>query len=143
MDDDAHVNDLAQVPNLRARFVSSLEGAGIGGDELHGWALAFTELVNNALEHGCRRAGDTVAVRWWGDRGQVGVAVTETCPDGLTAGDFESADCDAFADTGRGAGLFLIRAFVDEIQVLPAAHGGTEIRIVRRRETAAHGGTER
>jgi anti-sigma regulatory factor (Ser/Thr protein kinase) len=142
LDDTAHVTDLAQVPHLRARFTTALQAAGVDGDELQGWALVFTELVNNALEHGCRMPGDIVSVRWWGDPAQVGVQVTETCTNGLTSSDFEGADCDGFAETGRGAGLFLIRAWVDAVDVGPGPHGGTQIRIVRRRAGAEQQGTQ-
>jgi anti-sigma regulatory factor (Ser/Thr protein kinase) len=142
VDDTEYVNELAQVADLRGRFVAALERSGVGGDELQGWALIFTELVNNALEHGCRRPGDLVRVNWGGDDGSVWVTVADPRPDGVTQRDFDDADCEGFAETGRGAGLFLVRSWVDDVCVRRDDHGGTEVRVVRRRETAA-GGTER
>lgn len=135
------VNELARVPQLRESFVADLASLGLDGDECDGWALAFTELVNNAVEHGCRFPDDVVGVRWWGDPSVVWMSVTETNDHGLTAADFDSATCDDFAETGRGAGLFLIRAFADEIQVNRGPDGGVEIRIAKFR--GAPGGTER
>ena len=134
VDNSAIVNRLEQVPPLRERFLASLGAAGVFGDELDGWALAFTELVNNAVEHGLGRAGDVIAVRWTSDIDHVCVAVVESVDNGLTESDFSDADCADFAETGRGAGLFLIRCWAHEVRVQPTDVGGTEIRIIRRRE---------
>lgn len=142
MDEPAYVTELSQVPNLRARFVTDLERSGLDVDEVQGWALVFTELVNNALEHGCRAPGDIVTVRWSPAPSEVAVQVLETCTNGLTKADFECADCDGFAETGRGAGLFLIRAWVDAVDVEPGPHGGTQIRIARRRGAVERRGTQ-
>ena len=143
MDDIAFVNELAQVPPLRARFVAELEGAGVDGDELQGWALIFTELVNNAIAHGISNPGDEVTVRWWQAERRVAVSVVDPSDSGLTKQHFDDADCDAFSETGRGAGLFLIRAWVHDLDVLRPPSGGTEIRIERRREGPDQQGTER
>ena len=143
MDDTFFVNELGQVPPLRARFVSELTLAGIEGEELEGWALIFTELVNNAIEHGVSNVGDAVAVKWWQDQERVAVSVVDPSESGLTKQDFDDANCDAFADTGRGAGLFLIRAWVHEIDVRRPSAGGTEILIERRREAHEQRGSER
>jgi anti-sigma regulatory factor (Ser/Thr protein kinase) len=133
LDDTVFVNELAQVPDLRARFVGALERSGIDGDELQGWTLVFTELVNNAIEHGCLRAGDVVSVQWETVDSEVSVSVRDPGPCELSVQDFDEATCDGFAETGRGAGLFLIRAFVDRVQVGPGPGGGTEIRVAKRR----------
>ena len=73
----------------------------------------------------------------------VALAVVEPGECKITERDFDSADADAFAENGRGAGLFLIRAFVDVIRIRPA-EDGTEIRITRMRaEPGLGGGNER
>jgi anti-sigma regulatory factor (Ser/Thr protein kinase) len=139
----SHLQDLQQVPALRSRFQGDLLAGGLGGDELDGWNLIFTELVNNAIEHGCRSPGDAVGVAWGVSEACVTLAVVEPGECKITERDFDSADADGFAENGRGAGLFLIRAFVDVIRVSPA-DGGTEIRITRMRaEPGAGGGGER
>jgi anti-sigma regulatory factor (Ser/Thr protein kinase) len=136
------VHELAQVPTLRARFVGCLQRAGLDADEVQGWELIFTELVNNAIEHGCLNSGDVVGVRWRIAADAVSVVVTDPGPSNLTAADFDEASCDAFADTGRGAGLFLIRAWADEISVRHGMQGGTEIEVVKRRAAPQTRGTE-
>ena len=55
----------------------------------------------------------------------------------LTADDFKDSDASEFSETGRGAGLFLIRALSDEIDVTPAPTGGTTVRIVKHRTLGA------
>jgi anti-sigma regulatory factor (Ser/Thr protein kinase) len=143
LDDVLTVCELPEVPLARARFVAHLGSIGIEGDELHGWALTFTELVNNAIEHGCSQPGDVIRIRWWQEQGDVVVSVTDPSVGSISAADFDCATCDGFEDTGRGAGLFLIRAWVDEVTVSPGATGGTEVRIRRHRDGAGGAAEER
>jgi anti-sigma regulatory factor (Ser/Thr protein kinase) len=132
LDHVAHVTDLHEVPALRDVFETHLGVRGLDGEVVQGWGLIFTELVNNAVEHGRRGAVDAVRIGWEIRDDDVALVVVEPgdCP--LTEKDFDQADAADFAEEGRGAGLFLIRAFVDEIRVQPLVEGGTEIRIVRR-----------
>lgn len=142
MEQALSVFELAQVPLLRARFMSELDVIGITGDELQGWALAFTEAVNNSVEHGCKNPGDSVAVRWHFDDVTVVVVVRDPGDSGMTADDFDQATCDGFSESGRGAGLFLIRAWADDVQVRTVTEDGatrTETRIERRRDPRAAG----
>lgn len=132
MDHVANVTDLHEVPPLRDVFDAHLGIRGLDGDVIQGWGLIFTELVNNAVEHGRRGVLDPIRIGWEIREDAVELVVVEPgdCP--LTEKDFDQADAADFAEEGRGAGLFLIRAFVDEIRVQPLVEGGTEIRIVRR-----------
>lgn len=144
MDDFVFISKLAEVPDLRARFVAGLRAAGVAGDELEGWALVLTELVNNAIEHGCLREGDRVRVGWSEVHDRIVVRVSNPGEGCITEEDFDVADCDDFADTGRGAGLFIIRAWADEVRV--HAHGATtEVEVSRRRAGTPRepSGTER
>ena len=50
----------------------------------------------------------------------------------LTEADFKDADAQDFAQDGRGAGLFLIRALSDEVRVLRREDGGTTVHVVKR-----------
>jgi anti-sigma regulatory factor (Ser/Thr protein kinase) len=139
--DDAHfVSHLAEVPGLRTRFVDRLRSGGVEGEELEGWALVFTELVNNAIEHGCRCDGDKVRVTWGEDRGRIVVSVANPGSECISEEDFDAADCEDFADTGRGAGLFIIRAWADEVRVHPRG-ATTEVEVSRRRTTPAQPGS--
>lgn len=135
MDDVSFVSDIHEVPGLRNRFVDGLRSVGAEKDEIEGWALTLTELVNNALEHGCRREGDRVRVGWSEGHGRIVVTVSNPGEGCLSEEDFDVADCDDFAETGRGAGLFIVRAWADEIRV-HSKDGATEVVVSRRRESA-------
>jgi anti-sigma regulatory factor (Ser/Thr protein kinase) len=133
-------NDLAEVPQFRERFVGACVRVGIRGDELDAWKLVFTELVCNAIEHGCATAGDSVRIAYEITAGIVAVEVVdpgECMPELETLFDRTETD---FSETGRGAGLILIRHFTDEISVRPVEGGGTRVRVVRFRVRGADGG---
>jgi len=134
VDDLRFVGTLNEVPALRTRFQADLRASGVESEELEGWALCFTELVNNALEHGCSAAGDRVRVGWGETHGRILVTVTNPGVGCISKEDFDVSDCDDFAETGRGAGLFIIRAWADEIRV-HARDGVTEVEVSRRRES--------
>jgi anti-sigma regulatory factor (Ser/Thr protein kinase) len=132
-------SDLGEVPGLREQFVVTISGGGIGGDELDAWKLVFTELVCNAIEHGCAEPGDMVKVRWEIVTDVVELEVTDPgdCHGNLEEL-FEREETD-FSETGRGAGLILVRHFMDEIDVSPVDGGGTRICARRFRNRDHHG----
>lgn len=126
-------NDLAEVPTLREVFAQSCTLAGVADDELEACKLVLTELVNNAIEHGCTRPSDVV-VGWYRiTDADVEIEVTDPSDDGLTDEAFKSCDPSNFAETGRGAGLFLIVVMTDEISVRPGDPSGTTVRVVKHR----------
>jgi len=132
-------NDLAEVPQYREHFVDACLRAGIDGDELDAWKLVFTELVCNAIEHGCAQSGDSVEIAYEISPATVSVDVVDPgeCRPELESL-FDRTETD-FSETGRGAGLILIRHFTDEISVRPAGVGGTRVRVVRFRQRDASG----
>lgn len=135
-------NDLGEVPELREHFVRAVADEGVDGDELDAWKLVFTELVCNAIEHGCAGPNDAVRVRWEVRTDVVELEVTDPgdCHGSLEEL-FEREETD-FSETGRGAGLILVRHFMDEIRVSPVDGGGTRIRARRSRiREARDGGT--
>jgi anti-sigma regulatory factor (Ser/Thr protein kinase) len=129
-------NDLSEVPPLRERFAQACVAAGVAEDDMQAAMLAFTELVNNAIEHGCKKPGDVVKGFFSISPNQIEMTVTDP-GEHLTAEDFQQSDASEFSETGRGAGLFLIRALSDEIDVTPALEGGTTVRIVKHRTLGA------
>jgi len=129
-------NDLAEVPAVRDLFVRACTEAGLADEEMQGQMLVFTELVNNAIEHGCKKPGDVVKGFFKISPNQIEMTVTDP-GERLTADDFTQSDASEFSETGRGAGLFLIKALSDEIDVTPALEGGTTVRIVKHRSLGA------
>jgi len=129
-------NDLSEVPSLRDLFVQSCVSAGVDQDEMQGQMLVFTELINNAIEHGCKRSSDCVEGWYRITKDEIVVEVTDPS-EVLTNADFENSDASNFAENGRGAGLFLVRALTDEINVRPGPNGGTTVRVTKLRGRGA------
>jgi anti-sigma regulatory factor (Ser/Thr protein kinase) len=129
-------NDLEQVPVLRERFGASCAAAGVDDEVREATALVLTELVNNAIEHGCRCPTDSV--QGWYKITEADIEIEVTDPgEVLTAEDFSDSDASGFSESGRGAGLFLVQALSDEVHVGRSADGGTTVRIVKRRHAGA------
>jgi two-component system, sensor histidine kinase PdtaS len=108
-DDDVELGDLLE--RLRAMLVQGLgpakrvearlEPVSLAGDRATALALVFSELLQNALEHG----GSSVAVELARRNGQVVLAIVD---DGAGMGDGE---------VGSGTGLSIVRALVrDELR---------------------------
>ena len=123
--------DLVHAAVERIAMLSGLEE-----DEGVNLALAVREAVINAIQHGNGSEPDRPV--------RIELIVT---PEGLRAtirDEGEGFDPSLVADPTAGAnllatsgrGLLLIRAFVDEVQFNRPAEGGTEIVLVKRRETA-------
>jgi anti-sigma regulatory factor (Ser/Thr protein kinase) len=129
-------NDIQAVPDHRERFVEWLALNGVGGDELNALRLIFDELVNNSVEHGCQNPGDEVAVETRVNESMVEVSVRDPGDGELTADIFPCGPNGQFEESGRGAGLILVRAFTDEIYVERIPAGGTRIRAVKYRAGA-------
>jgi anti-sigma regulatory factor (Ser/Thr protein kinase) len=129
-------NDLAEVPAVRDRFVRACTEAGLADEEMQGQMLVFTELVNNAIEHGCTRPSDVVEGWYRITDTEIEVEVTDP-GEVLTEDDFNNSDCTNFAEEGRGAGLFLVRALTDEVNVSPGPNGGTTVRVKKLRGRGA------
>lgn len=123
-------NDLAEVPALRERFDRTCAAAGVAEEIREGAKLVITELVNNAIEHGCCLPHHTVEGWYRITADDIEIEVTDPSGD-LTEDDFKSSDASGFVDNGRGAGLFLIQALTDEVTVRRADQGGTTVRIVK------------
>ena len=123
-------NDLTEVPALRDRFARACVAGGVPEEIREGQMLVMTELVNNAIEHGCCLPSHTVECSYQITADDIRIEVTDPSGD-LTEDDFKNADASGFADNGRGAGLFLIQALTDEISVRRAEGGGTTVSTVK------------
>ena len=129
-------NDLKAVPDLRERLADRCRDAGLAEDELAHLRLIVDELLNNSIEHGCTHPDDSVEVTLAIMEDRVEVAVDDPGQGELSEESFPDGPNGVFNETGRGAGLILIKAFTDEIHVEANSSGGTRIRAVKYR----HGG---
>jgi anti-sigma regulatory factor (Ser/Thr protein kinase) len=123
--------DLAEVPALRDLFTRACSDIGVPEDEKQAAMLILTELVNNSVEHGCKGPTDVVEGCWQINDSEIVIVVTDP-GETLTGEDFKNSDPGEFAEHGRGAGLFLIQALSDELEVKRSDTGGTTIRVVKR-----------
>lgn len=126
-------NDLNAVPVHREQFVSWWGALGMNGDELCAWQLIFDELVNNSIEHGCKFPHDEVTVESRVTIDCVELRVIDPGEGILSEESFPHESDGVFAETGRGAGLFLVRTFTDEIRIESSVNGGTLITVVKYR----------
>jgi anti-sigma regulatory factor (Ser/Thr protein kinase) len=131
--------DLGEVKGLRVLFARALTVEGVQGEELEIWKLLFTELVQNAIEHGCTGGGDAIVVQYKVTAEEVVLRTIDPSEGRIAAEDVHSADGGGFLESGRGAGLFLLKAYSDEVAVQRAPHGGTMVRVTRKRGGAGSG----
>jgi len=127
-------NRLDLVSSVRALVGSTCDLHGVEGDAREELLLAVSELVNNAIEHGPGR-GDggyhEVGLRFGIGGGSAVGAVLDEGEGVIGQGSFDGAGMPTL-DEDRGRGLFLIKAYVDEIRVTPIPGVGTEVRFVKR-----------
>jgi serine/threonine-protein kinase RsbW len=105
--------------------------AGLDEDSVHWLGVAVREAVVNGIKHG--NAGDKrkrVRVEYTvvnGDpRPRVVVRVRDEGP-GFDVAELADPLAPENVSGTSGRGLFLIRTFMDDVQVRPAADGGTEV----------------
>jgi serine phosphatase RsbU (regulator of sigma subunit)/anti-sigma regulatory factor (Ser/Thr protein kinase) len=114
-------SEFGAIAPVRLAFIDFLLTLGINDEEKEGWKLVFTELLNNAIEHGCAgRTTDTIQVEWYQTRNQVKVSIHQPGT-GPTDEQLQSPQLpdDPLAEGGRG--LYIIRSFIDDWQVLRGA----------------------
>ncbi len=122
---------LDSVEVAETAVLTAAQEIGFGEDDLHQLGMAVRESMVNAVVHGNR----------YNARKKVHVSVTKGA-DRLTiviADEGDGFDPDAIPDPlaeenilrQSGRGLLLIRAFVDEFQVLKGEPRGTEVRMVK------------
>ena len=119
------------------QVVSDFVGRSIGFDDdaLHWVGVAIRESVINAIKHGNR--SDTSKLVF------VDFETAAASPSGLTIrvrDQGDGFDPDDVADPlapenllkSSGRGIFLIRSFMDDVQLQRAPEGGMEIRMIKR-----------
>jgi serine/threonine-protein kinase RsbW len=127
-------NRLDLMSPVRALLAATCDLRGATEEEKQEILLAVSEVVNNAIEHVAGRGPDgyhEVDVRFGIRRGRAVCCILDEGEGGIVQGDFEGANVPP-PDSDRGRGLFLVRAYVDEIRVRQTPGVGTEVRFVKR-----------
>ena len=117
----------AEAPELaRARALVDDAAAAAGFDDGCRFeiTMAINEALTNAMEHGEPCRGGTVLLRVIPQTSALTVCVCD-----CGSFDPEAETSDPLAERGRG--LDFMRMFMDEVEVMPDAHG-TLIRLVKR-----------
>jgi serine phosphatase RsbU (regulator of sigma subunit)/anti-sigma regulatory factor (Ser/Thr protein kinase) len=105
--------DVKQMSAVRERFVEFLLSLGLDANEKGGWKLAFTELVNNAIEHGSRNDPESnIFIRWWSVKNSIWLLTQDSGqgpPEELARNPCLPED--PLSEGGRG--LYMIHHFAD------------------------------
>ncbi len=127
-------NRLEVMRSVRALLSSTCEAHGVDEETTQEILLAVSEIVNNSIEHVKGAGADgyhEVDLRFGVGGGSAVGTVLDEGTGGIVQKDFEGAPTPSL-DNDRGRGLFLIRAYVDELEVRAIPGVGTEIRFVKR-----------
>ena len=134
-------NRLEEMRAIRALLGATCEAHGVDEEAAQEILLAVTEIVNNSIEHVKGRGADgyhEVDLRFGIGGGCAVGTILDEGTGGIVQKDFEEAATPTL-ENDRGRGLFLIRAYVDELLVREIPGVGTEIRFVKH----LRGGAER
>ena len=109
---------------------------GFDEDSMHWVGVAIRESVINAIKHGNRNdAGKMVHVDFTSSHDPENAALTISVRD-----EGEGFEPEEVADPlapenmlkSSGRGIFLIRSFMDDVQLMRGAEGGMEVRMVKK-----------
>jgi serine/threonine-protein kinase RsbW len=109
-----------------------LSQAGIDDSIVADIAISVSELVNNAIIHGNRfNKNKQVEIRFTIKKSEVRISV-EDQGDGFDFNDLPDpvADENLLREVGRG--LFIVKSFVDEVDVKPVSSGGIKVQILKK-----------
>jgi serine/threonine-protein kinase RsbW len=135
-------NRLVLMRAVRALLSSTCEAHEVDEEATQEILLAVSEIVNNSIEHVKGSGLDgyhEVDIRFGiGGNSAVGTVLDEGTG-GIAQKDFEVAETPTL-ENDRGRGLYLIRAYVDELVVREIPGVGTEIRFVKHLRVSADRG---
>ena len=126
---------LDSVDQAETSILDAAASAGFHEDDLNKIGMAARECMVNAVVHGNRyNAGKKVHLQVSGAADYIKVRITDQgegfdlskIPDPL-------AEENLLRHSGRG--IFLIRAFMDEVDVRPASPSGTEVMLLKKKST--------
>jgi anti-sigma regulatory factor (Ser/Thr protein kinase) len=122
------------IASARGSLAAWMKNCGVKPRTVSEIALVFTEICNNAVEHGSSNASCPMMIRGVAEHGELQFEVLEgqcnsvsPVVEGLMTAGKPPAETDE-----RGRGFFLIRAYVDELNVDATDDGGMRIRFRKR-----------
>jgi serine/threonine-protein kinase RsbW len=127
---------LDSVDRADSLIMDAATAAGFPEDDLHKIGMATRECMVNAVVHGNRyNANKTVHLQVSGTDDYLKIRITDqgegfdpaSLPDPL-------AEENLLRHSGRG--IFLIRAFMDDVQVKPVSPHGTEVLLLKKKSVS-------
>jgi serine/threonine-protein kinase RsbW len=127
---------LDSVDRADSLIMDAATAAGFPEDDLHKIGMATRECMVNAVVHGNRyNANKTVHLQVSGTGDYLKIRITDqgegfdpaSLPDPL-------AEENLLRHSGRG--IFLIRAFMDDVQVKPVSPHGTEVLLLKKKSVS-------
>ncbi len=121
---------------LRHFLTSLCEIAKYSEEETEGLALVVTEILNNAVEHGCSKSADEIRFSLTVKPESFRFEVFDKGCGGqrFADGALELAQQMPNLEEPRGRGLFLIRSYMDVFEVSYDADTGTRVFISKSRD---------
>ena len=132
----AFTADFEFVRPLRHFLTSLCEVAEYDDEETESLALVVTEILNNAIEHGCSRSSDEIRLSLSVKPDAFRIEVSDAGCGGqeFADGALELAQQMPTLEEPRGRGLFLIRSYMDVFDVSYDGKSGTRVLISKSRE---------
>ena len=122
---------ISLMPKARDRFVVFLKEVGVPPTERDMLALAFTEVLTNAIKHGCEGdASKSITLEWWNGDSQVTLAL-EHEGEGPAEEIFEAGELPDHPLATSGRGSFLILQSFDDCRLWRSRNS---VRMEMRRE---------
>jgi serine/threonine-protein kinase RsbW len=123
---------LESVDEAEAIIMSAAEKAGFDEDDLHKIGMATRECIVNAVVHGNRYSSHKkVHLRVEVSGGVFRVHVRDE-GEGFDLSSLPDPVADENILRHSGRGIFLIRAFMDDVEIRPAKPSGTEITLTKK-----------
>ena len=119
--------DPAPVRGMRSMLTSFLKDRSIDAKASRAIVLAFSEALENAVEHGLLGAKGEVSLRLRYTRTFILVSLRDSGSDRSPIGDPVSQDEDA----ERGRGFELMHKLMDRVKVRSCSGGGTRVSMLR------------
>jgi serine/threonine-protein kinase RsbW len=124
---------LESVDAAEAVIFDAAERVGFDEDDLHKIGMAVRECVVNAVVHGNRySAKKKVHVVVTGDGGSITIRISDE-GEGFDLSDIPDPLAEENLMRHSGRGVFLIRAFMDEVHFRKLSPFGTEVTLVKKK----------
>lgn len=126
-------SNLESVDRAESLIIDAAGQAGFDEDDLNKIGMAARECMVNAVVHGNRyNANKTVHLQVAGAADYLKIRITDQ-GDGFDVASLPDPLAEENLLRHSGRGIFLIRAFMDEVDVHPASPHGTEVVLVKKK----------